>query len=212
MEEKTIQEKLGFSIFLTQKLLQIGIIKKYQSGELLFSEEGYSSSIPIVLKGTLKITRTEPDGKEILLYYVSSGESCVMSFLGGVHCQKNKVKAEVEESATLLMLPIKEVEALMRKNPEWQRFIFSQYHNRIEELLQIVNQIAFKKIDERLWLLLQKKTKVLREKELNITHEQLANELGTARVVISRLLKELETKGKLKLSRNKITIIHDTIR
>ena len=165
----------------------------------------------MVLKGTLKITRTEPDGRELLLYYVSSGESCVMSFLGGINCETNKVNAEIEDEAELLFLPIQKVTEWIKQYPEWQNFIFRQYHNRFEELLNIVNEIAFKKIDERLWVLLQKKSKLTGDKLLHTTHEQLANELGTSRVVISRLLKQLEEEGKVQLSRNKIEI-NDTIK
>lgn len=167
-------------------------------------------SIPIVMKGLLKVIRTEEDGREILLYYIKAGESCIMSFLGGMHNEKSIVKAEVEEDSEILFLPMDKVTLFIKEYPEWLDYIFRLYHKRFEELLDIINAIAFRKVDERLLNLLHKKYEISQSKTIIITHEQLANELGTARVVVSRLLKQLEDSGKLKLGRNKI-ILSDSI-
>ncbi|MDR2206711.1 MAG: Crp/Fnr family transcriptional regulator [Flavobacteriaceae bacterium] len=192
---------------LIEKLQQYGIQKNYDAGSVILNENSHIRSIPIVMKGTLKVIRTEEDGREILLYYVKTGESCIMSFLGGLHHETSKVKAEVEEDAEILFLPTDKVSLFIKEYPEWLDYIFRLYHKRFEELLEIVNAIAFKKVDERLLNLLQKKKELTGNKVLNITHEQLANELGTARVVVSRLLKQLEEDGMLKLGRNKITLV-----
>ena len=151
--------------------------------------------------------RTEEDGKEILLYYIKTGESCIMSFLGGLHNETSKVRAEVEEDAEVLFLPLDKVTYFIKEYPQWLDYIFRLYHKRFEELLEIVNAIAFKKVDERLLMLLQKKSNITKSNTILVTHEQLANELGTARVVVSRLLKQLEDNGTVKLGRNKITIV-----
>src|SRR5690606_12725167 len=119
----------------------------------------------------------------------------------------SKVKAEVEEDAEILFLPVDKVSLFIKEYPQWLDYIFRLYHKRFEELLEIVNEIAFKKVDERLLNLLRKKADLTQSKTLSITHEQLANELGTVRVVVSRLLKQLEENGTLKLGRNKITMI-----
>ena len=129
-----------------------------------------------------------------------------MSFLGGLHNETSKVKAVVEDDAEILFLPIDKVSLFIKEYPEWLDYIFRLYHKRFEELLEIVNAIAFKKVDERLLSLLYKKQELTGINTLTITHEQLANELGTARVVVSRLLKQLEEMGKVKLGRNKITL------
>lgn len=155
----------------------------------------------------MKVIRTEEDGKEILLYYIKAGESCIMSFLGGLHNETSKVKGEVEDDAEILFLPMDKLSLFIKEYPQWLDYIFRLYHKRFEELLEIVNAIAFKKVDERMLALLNKKTELTGNKTLNITHEQLANELGTARVVVSRLLKQLEEIGKVKLGRNKITLV-----
>ena len=130
-----------------------------------------------------------------------------MSFLGGMHNETSKVKAEVEEDAEILFLPMDKVALFIREYPQWLDYIFRLYHKRFEELLEIVNDVTFKKVDERLLSLLNKKRELTGSNILNITHEQLANELGTARTVVSRLLKQLEDMGKVQLGRNKIILV-----
>ncbi len=191
---------------LLEKLMQLGTVKTFEAGSIVVNENAYIRSIPIVLSGTIKVVRTEEDGREILLYYLGSGESCVMSFLGGIHNESSKVRAEVEETADILALPIDKVPALIREYPQWLDYIFRLYHQRFEELLDIVNAIAFKKVDERLLDLLHKKSAITQSTVIFTTHEQLANELGTARVVVSRLLKKLEEDNVLQLGRNKILL------
>lgn len=199
-EFKSSPELLG-------KLYQYSIQKEYVSGSIILNENAYVRSIPIVIKGTLKVTRTEEDGREILLYYVKAGESCIMSFLGGLHNETSKVKAEVEDDAEILFLPMEKASLFLKEYPQWLDYIFKLYHKRFEELLQMVNSIAFKKVDERLLMLLRKKQEITGDTVLNITHEQLANELGTVRVVVSRLLKQLEENGTVRLGRSKITLL-----
>lgn len=192
---------------LVEKLYKNGIHKEYETGSVILNENASIRSIPIVTKGTLKVIRTEEDGREILLYYIKAGESCIMSFLGGLHNETSKVRAEVEEDAEILFLPIDKVSLFIKEYPQWLDYIFRLYHKRFEELLEIVNAITFKKMDDRLLLLLRKKQELLGKNILNITHEQLANELGTARVVVSRLLKQLEEMRIVRLGRNKITLM-----
>lgn len=192
---------------LVKKLYANSIQKEYEAGRIILDENASIRSIPIVTKGTLKVMRTEEDGREILLYYIKAGESCIMSFLGGMHNETSIVKAEVEEDAEILFLPIDKVTLFIKEYPEWLDYIFRLYHKRFEELLEIVNAVTFKKVDERLLALLLKKKELTKSNTLIITHEQLANELGTARVVVSRLLKQLEENGTLQLGRNKITLL-----
>lgn len=191
---------------LIEKLYQHSIRKNFDAGNLILNENAHIRSIPIVIRGSLKVIRTEEDGREILLYYIKAGESCVMSFLGGLHNETSKVKAEVEEDAEILFLPVDKVSLFIKEYPEWLDYIFRLYHKRFEELLEMVNAITFKKVDERLLNLLKKKSELTASMTIQITHEQLANELGTARVVVSRLLKQLEEMGRVQLGRNKIIL------
>lgn len=192
---------------LREKLYEYSIVKNYREGDVILNENANIRAIPIVSNGSIRVIRTDEDGREILLYYIKAGESCIMSFLGGMHHETSKVKAEVEEDAEILFLPIDKVTLLIKEYPEWLDYIFRLYHKRFEELLEVINAVAFKKVDERLLLLLKKKSELTNSKTITVTHEQLANELGTARVVVSRLLKQLEESKSVELGRNKITLL-----
>lgn len=191
---------------LMEKLEEYGIRKSFKAGEVLLDENSYIRSIPLVATGVIKVVRTDEDGREILLYYLRPGESCIMSFLGGIHNETSKVRAEVAEDSEILFVPIEKLSYFMKEHPQWLDYIFRSYHQRFEELLDVVNAIAFQKMDERLLNHLEMKVEMLGTKELQTTHEQIANELGTARVVVSRLLKRLEEEGRVELGRNKITV------
>lgn len=202
-----MENQLSVSPQLLKQLYEFSTVKNYSSGELILDENASIRSIPIVTKGSIKVMRTEQDGREILLYYIKAGESCVMSFLGGLHGETSKVKAEVEEDAEILFLPTDKVTSLIKTNPEWLDYIFKMYHKRFEELLDMINELTFRKVDDRLINLLHKKSELTGSKIITATHEQLANELGTARVVVSRILKTFEEDHKLKLGRNRIELL-----
>jgi CRP/FNR family transcriptional regulator len=192
---------------IREKLADIGFTKTFSEGEIIVNENAYVRAIPIVTNGSIKVMRTDEDGREILLYYIKAGESCIMSFLGGLHQDTSKVNAIAEETTEIFFIPIDKVGLLIKEFPEWLDYIFRLYHQRFEELLEVVNAIAFKKLDERLLDLMKKKCAITQAKTLHITHEQLANELGTARVVVSRLMKQMEVEGLVTLGRNKITLV-----
>lgn len=202
-----MENQLSVSPQLLKQLYEFSTVKNYNSGEMILDENASIRSIPIVTKGSIKVMRTEEDGREILLYYIKAGESCVMSFLGGLHGETSKVKAEVEEDAEILFLPTDKVTSLIKTNPDWLDYIFKMYHKRFEELLDMINELTFRKVDDRLINLLHKKSELTGSKIITATHEQLANELGTARVVVSRILKTFEEDHKLKLGRNRIELL-----
>jgi CRP/FNR family transcriptional regulator len=189
------------------KLMELSVPKTFAEGDVILQENAHIRSIPIVTSGSIRVMRSEGDEKEILLYYIRSGESCIMSFLGGIHNDTSKVKAIAEEETDILFIPVHKVKELIKEYPEWLDYIFRLYHQRFEELLEVVNAVAFKKMDERLLLFLQKKSEVSQSQTMTITHEQLAAELGTARVVVSRLLKQMEVEGLVRLGRNKISLV-----
>ena len=192
---------------IREKLYQYGIAKTFQEGDVILNENAYIKAIPLVTKGSIRVMRTDEDGREILLYYIKSGESCIMSFLGGMHHDTSKVKAIAEEETEILFIPIDKVTDLIKEYPEWLDYIFRLYHKRFEELLDVVNAVAFKKMDERLLNFIKRKCELTKSHTLYVTHEQLANELGTARVVVSRLLKQMEDEKLINLGRNKITLL-----
>lgn len=192
---------------IKEKLLEYGIVKTFEADQIILNENAYIRSIPLVMKGSIRVMRSDDEDKEILLYYIKPGESCIMSFLGGIHRDTSKVKAIAEEDTEILFIPVENVTSLIKEFPEWLDYIFRLYHKRFEELLEVVNAVAFKKMDERLLDYIKRKCEHTGKKVLNITHEQLASELGTARVVVSRLLRQMETNGLVVLGRNKIELI-----
>ncbi len=211
MEENLFDEITEFktSLEIRKRLWEYSVVKTFKEGDNILIEGAYIKSIPIIARGSVKVMRTHDDGREILLYYIQTGESCVMSILGGLHNDTSKVKAIAEEDTEILFIPNSKLALLIKDYPEFLNYIFRLYHKRFEEFLDIINDIAFKKIDERLLELIQKKTDLYKDSTINITHEQLANELGTARVVVSRLLKQIEEFGLVRLGRNKITVLKD---
>ena len=204
-----MEQALGFksNSRIAEKLEEVGFVKTFTEEEIILQEDCYVKAIPIVKSGSIKVLRSDEDGKEILLYYIKSGESCIMSFLGGLHGEKSVVRAIAEEDSEILFVPLDKISVLLKEYPEWLDYIFKLYHKRFEELLDVVNEVAFKKMDERLLHFIQNKCALMGTKTLHITHVQIANELGTARVVVSRLLKQMESEGLLELHRNKIILL-----
>jgi CRP/FNR family transcriptional regulator len=206
MELKQIDE-FKSSPLMNEKLYEYGIVKNFSSGDIILNENEYIRSIPIVTEGNIRVMRSDEEGHEMLLYYIRPGESCIMSFLGGIHQDTSKVKAVAEEDTEILFIPIDKVQTLLREFPEWLDYIFRLYHKRFEELLQVVNAIAFQKLDERLLDFIKRRVQLTGSRIITMTHDFIANELGTSRVVISRLLKQLEEEGYLRLGRNKIELV-----
>lgn len=192
---------------LLREVQSFGNIKKISAGEALVHENSHIHYIPIVLQGVIRVTRTEEDGRELLLYYIVPGESCIMSFLSGLHHDTSKVNAIAEEDAEILLIPVQKANDWVKQFPEWTDFIFKLYHKRFEELLAVVNAVAFQRLDDRVLHVLQQKARLLQNNELKLTHQQLADEVGSTREVISRILKTMEHEGLLVLGRNKITLV-----
>ncbi|MBD1395046.1 Crp/Fnr family transcriptional regulator [Mucilaginibacter glaciei] len=195
-----------FGAILEEELRANSQLKTLPAETVLMQSNSYIRSIPVVLSGSMRVMRQDEDGREILLYYIKPGESCIMSFLAGIHDDTSKVKLVVEEDSEVLMLPIVKASEWIKVYPEWADFIFKLYHRRFEELLNVINAVAFQKLDDRIVTLLKRKASVYGSNEFSVTHQQLAEELGTTREVISRLLKQMEKQQLITLSRNKITL------
>ena len=182
-------------------------LKLFPTGTVILDIDSYVNYIPLVMSGSVKVVRTEEDGREILLYYLTPGESCISSILSGLTQDTSKVKAVVEEDAEILMLSLVKAKEWLTKYPEWSTFVFELYNKRFEDLVTMVNSIAFQKVDARLLYLLNQKAQLYKSKEISVTHQKLADELGITREAVSRVLKQIEMDGKIILSRNKITLL-----
>jgi CRP/FNR family transcriptional regulator len=201
-----------FTGFFEQSLIkELELCSTYlemESGAFLMRPGEYIKHIPIVLSGSLKIMRQDIDGKEVFLYYIGSLDSCAMSL---TCCQAGSISeiiAQVEESVKLILIPKEKVNEWMCQFDSWKNFVFNTYQKRFEDLLETIDSIAFNKLDQRLIDLIKKKIQITGgQRILYSTHEELANELATSREVVSRLLKQLEKIGRVKLSRNKIKLL-----
>jgi len=209
MEIKNIEQQLLkiFDSKTVEEILRVGKYQEFLPGEEIIRPGQYIKAIPLILKGSVKIMREDNDGKELLLYYLGENDSCAMSLTCCLSLRKSEVKAIAEEKTDMLMIPVEYVEKWMEKYPSWKSYVFGTYQKRFEEMLNAIDSIAFKKMDERLLEYLERKKNTLKTKELIITHEEIANDIGTSREVISRLLKQLERMGAVKLSRNKIELL-----
>ncbi len=165
--------------------------------------------IPIVLSGTIKISRIDDEGRELLLYYVSPKESCAMTFTCCMQQFPSEVKATAEEDVEFLAIPISAMDEWMMKYPSWKTFVMKTIRARFNELLKSIDQLAFQKLDERLIHYLKEKSKATGSSLINLSHEQIANEMASSREVISRLLKRLENDKKVLLYRNQIKLLKD---
>jgi CRP/FNR family transcriptional regulator len=196
-----------FHTLLNKEVYASGQVKLFPADTVILNINAYIKSIPIVLSGSIKVIRTDEDGREILLYYIKAGESCIMSFLAGIHNDTSKIKAIVEEAAEVLLIPVNKASEWIKEFPEWTDFIFALYQKRFEELLDVVNAVAFQKVDARLLHLLKQKSSLFQSKEIAVTHQQLADELGISREAVSRVLKQMENDKLISLGRNKISLM-----
>lgn len=207
MDELKQITEFGASWAIVSELKKHGTVRIMKQGDILLQENAFISSIPIILKGSIRVYQTDDDMREMLLYYLKEGETCIMSVFGAMYREMSKVKAVANEDSEVLLVPVDKLGYLVKEHPEWINYIFRVYHQRFQELLDLVNAVAFKKMDERLLNFIQRKTEIGRSPVIRITHEELANELGTARVVVSRLLKQMEKEGLIELGRNQITLL-----
>lgn len=197
-----------FEQSLLEAMQEVGNYMEMKAGGYLMRPGGYIRFAPIILEGSVKIMRQDKDGKEVLLYYISAMDSCAMSLTCCVQGRTSEIIAQVEEDVKLISLPYEKVDEWLCQYPSWKKFVFNTYQKRFEDMLETIDCIAFNKLDQRLLSLIKKKIELTGGSHiLYATHEELANELATSREVVSRLLKQLEKIGKVKLSRNKVQLL-----
>ena len=175
-------------------------------GQIVLKEGYYVNMIPVVLDGLLKVTSRDED-KEILLYYINKGESCIMSFSACITNSTSKVFAVTELDSNVLMIPAGTLNTLISSHPSFNDYFYRLYQSRYEELIGAIDQLVFKNFDARLHQYLKEKSEKLNTTSLTITHQEIAQDTGTAREVVSRALKKMEKDGKLQLTRNVIKIL-----
>jgi CRP/FNR family transcriptional regulator, anaerobic regulatory protein len=194
---------------LLQAMLDNGMEMIFDTGKSILEPGQFIKMIPIVLEGAIKIMRVDEDGKELFLYHLEAGETCALSLTCCLASKPSEILAVAEEHTILLGIPVQLHEVWTNQFKQWKEFVSLTYQYRFEELLKALDAVAFKKMDERLMGYLVTKMKQQKSNELHTTHQEIANELGTSREVISRLLKKLEKKKWIELGRNIIFIRDD---
>lgn len=176
-----------------------------KAGQIVMDYGSRIEFIPLLFEGKIKIFKEDEVGHELFLYYIHPGQGCAVSF--SCFDKLSTVRAETVEDSKMIAIPMQLMEVLMQNYPSWDRFVLRVYNQRFDDLLDTLNELAFHKLDDRLLDYLEKQSYALEVKELNLTHAQIALEMNTSREVISRLLKKMEQKGQVVLSRNRIELI-----
>jgi CRP/FNR family transcriptional regulator, anaerobic regulatory protein len=198
-----------FEPALVKEIYQFGEVKAFAEGDIIMDYGKYIRMMPIIVKGTIKVFRMDENGNEILLYYLSSNESCSMAYSCCMEAKKSEVKAIAEDDVELIAIPHIKLEEWLCKYPSWKSYIMKSFNERFLELLKSIESIAFHKLDERLIAYLKEKQRHTNSSVIKASHYLIAEELHTSRVVISRLLKQLENDKKIILYRNEIKLLRD---
>jgi len=196
-----------FEPALLKEIEQFGIVQQYNEGDIIMDYGKYIRMMPVILKGTIKVSRLDDDGNEILLYYLSNNESCSMAYSCCIEAKKSEVRAVAEEDVELVAIPHVKLDEWLCKYTGWKNYIMRSFNERFIELLKSIESIAFHKLDERLMEYLREKQRISGSSVLKVSHNLIADELATSRVVISRLLKQLENRKLIILYRNEIKLL-----
>ncbi|UAB74897.1 Crp/Fnr family transcriptional regulator [Mesoflavibacter sp. SCSIO 43206] len=192
---------------LLQEINNVGTYRDIPEGLKLIEIGDYIKSMPLLISGAIKILREDKEGDELILYFIEQGDTCAMTLSCCLGDSKSEIRAIAETDARLIMVPVQKMEEWLGKYKSWRNFVLQSYQNRMTELLEAIDTIAFLKMDERLFKYLKDKAMVNHNDVIHVTHQEIASDLHTSRVVISRLLKALEINGRIELHRNNIKVL-----
>jgi CRP/FNR family transcriptional regulator len=205
-----LKENYGF--LLEEELLKeieaIGTFKEIPAGETFIRIGDQLTAIPLVISGAMKVFRIDGNDDEHILYFIETGDSCAMSLACCVNGTKSNIRAVAETNTEIVLIPSSKMDEWLVKYKSWRSYILDSYNVRLNELLETIDSLVFMNMEERLMKYLSDKVKIKQDTTLEITHQEIALELHTSRVVISRLLKKLENAGSIKLFRNKIEVLN----
>jgi len=193
----------SFEQALLDELNELEVIE-IQAGTVVLKENEYIKVIPIVLEGSIKLHKLDQTGREIIFYHIEPGESCILSITSCLNNKESQAEAVIEKETRIIVVEADRVRSWMDEFSSWRKFVVKLYYYRMAELMTLVDLVLFKSVDTRL---IQHLKDHAVNNELETTHKQLAGELGTAREVISRLLKQMEKESLISLERGKIKIV-----
>jgi CRP/FNR family transcriptional regulator len=182
------------------------VLKEFKAGESIMRTGQFIKSTALVLEGRIKIFREGPEGGEFLMYYLGPGQACAVSMICAIQARASEITARAEENTQILLLPVQLMDTLTKEYKSWYQFVIQTYRSRFDELLAVIDDVAFRNMDERLALYLKRFQEKTGKKIIELSHQQIAEDLNSSREVISRLLKKMEQRGILKLNRNKIEL------
>ena len=191
---------------LLQFIVKEAVEMDLPADSTLLKAGNYVHSVPLVIKGLIRVSRNEDD-KELLLYYIHPGEMCIMSFSACCSNSTSLIEAITLEETSLLLIPTGKIREWITQHPLFNFYVYEMFNKRYLDLIDTINQLIFNRLDERLFSYLNEKASLTGKKQISITHQQIATDMGTAREVISRLLKKLELENKIYTSRNQVTIL-----
>ncbi len=197
----------NFNSQLIEDIEKNATIKSYHAGEILMRSGQYIKNTVLVLSGKVKIYREDEDGGEFFMYYLQPGQACAISMICATKQETSTIMAKVVEDAELIMIPLSLMEKWMANHRSWYEFVIETYRNRFEEVLTVIDNIAFKAMDERLEFYLKRHKDACNCNDVKLSHQEIASELNTSREVISRLLKKMEQRGLVHLHRSHITVL-----
>lgn len=182
------------------------IQKKFEPGEVIMRTGQYIKSTALVLEGQIKIYRENQDGGEFLMYYLGPGQACAVSMICAIQSETSEITAIAEEETEVLLIPVQLMDNLMNQYKSWYQFVIQTYRSRFDELISVVDNIAFHNMDERLEFYLKRHAKNSGKNIIESSHQQIADDLNSSREVISRLLKKMEQRNLVSLHRNMIEL------
>lgn len=211
-QEALLRGKLGeyyadiFEKELIDEILKVGFIDKYKHGEILIDIGENMTHIPLILSGAVKIIRQEKEGEELVLYFLEKGDTCAVSFINCINRKESIFRAVVDSDTEAIFLPVEHIDVWLSKYKSWRHFIIDSYHFRLIEMVESIDSLAFMNMNQRLMKYLGDKAKVQQKQDLEITHQEIADDLNTSRVVVTRLLKQLHNDGKVYSTRNRVRV------
>lgn len=196
-----------FEEALIDEIIAVGHPHDLKHGETIIDYGQHVKYMPLLMAGAIKIMRQDSEGEELLLYFLESGDTCTMTMTCCMGNARSEIRAAAENDSSLILIPVEKMADWIKKYPGWMSFVFESYNNRFKELLEAIDSLAFSNMHDRIHRYLKDKVLVARSTELDVTHQEIANDLHSSRVVISRLLKSMENEGKIKISRNKLEVL-----
>jgi CRP/FNR family transcriptional regulator, anaerobic regulatory protein len=181
--------------------------KTFRQGDMIIRSGQYIKSTLLLISGRIKIYRNDPEGNEFLMYYINPGEACAVSMICAIQAETSEITAVAEEETEVLMIPVSLMEKMMAGFKSWYQFVIQTYRSRFDELLTVIDNIAFRNMDERLGFYLKRYAENTGKKTIALSHQQIAEDLATSREVISRLLKKMEQAKLVRLHRNMVELL-----